>query len=81
MCGNEMSRHAEAVMLCVHASAGGVGGLLGRAKAGVDLAGKVIVCVITGNCLKDPERAMAEFAPELRAVEPELSRVEEEMGL
>ena len=71
----------EEGIFCEPASAACVAGLLGQAKAGADLAGKTIVCVITGNGLKDPERAMAEFAPELNAVEPELARVEEEMGL
>ncbi|MCH7580820.1 MAG: threonine synthase, partial [Chloroflexi bacterium] len=71
----------EEGIFCEPASAACVAGLLGQAKAGADLAGKTIVCVITGNGLKDPERAMAEFAPELKAIAPELSRVEEEMGL
>ena len=45
------------------------------------LAGKIIVCVITGSGLKDPERAMEEFAPDLPAIPAELSAVEQEMGL
>jgi threonine synthase len=71
----------EEGIFCEPASAACVAGLLGQAEAGVDLANKIVVCVITGNGLKDPERAMAEFAPELKAIEPDLSRVEEEMGL
>ncbi len=70
----------EEGIFCEPASAAGVAGLLGKTKA-ESLTGLTIVCVITGNGLKDPERAMAEFAPELQAVEPELSLVEQEMGL
>jgi len=71
----------EEGVFCEPASAAGVAGLLKLAKEGVDLSGKTVVCVITGSGLKDPERAMAEFAPELRAVSPELDAVEREMGL
>ena len=70
----------EEGIFCEPASAAGVAGLMSRAKS-EDVAGKTIVCVITGSGLKDPERAMAEFAPELRPVAPELSLVEQEMGL
>ncbi len=70
----------EEGIFCEPASAAGVAGLLRTAKA-ESLAGQTIVCIITGSGLKDPERAMAEFAPELQAVAPELSRVEQEMGL
>ena len=37
------------------------------------------VCIITGSDLKDPKRALAEFAPELRLVPPELAAIEREM--
>ena len=51
------------------------------AGEGAGLAGKTVVCIITGSGLKDPERAMAEFAPELRPMPPDLPSVEREMGL
>jgi threonine synthase len=35
-----------------------------------------VVCVITGSGLKDPERAMAEFEPELEPVAADLAAVE-----
>lgn len=70
----------EEGIFCEPASAAGVAGLLGKAKT-ESLAGQTVVCIITGNGLKDPERAMAEFAPKLQAVAPELSSVEREMGL
>ena len=71
----------EEGVFCEPASAAGVAGLLKLAREGVDLSGKTVVCVITGSGLKDPERAMAEFAPELRPVAPDLAAVEREMGL
>ena len=70
----------EEGIFCEPASAAGVAGLLQQA-ATVDLSGKTVVCVITGSGLKDPERALAEFALELNSVPPELATVEREMGL
>jgi threonine synthase len=71
----------EEGIFCEPASAAGVAGLLKRAGAGADLARATVVCVITGTGLKDPERAMEEFAPELRPVAAEIAAVEREMGL
>jgi len=71
----------EEGIFCEPASAAGVAGLLKRAREGAGLADATVVCVITGSGLKDPERAMAEFAPELRPVPPDLAAVEREMGL
>jgi threonine synthase len=71
----------EEGVFCEPASAAGVAGLLKLARDGVDLSGKTVICIITGSGLKDPERAMAEFAPELTAVAPELDAVERAMGL
>ena len=71
----------EEGIFCEPASAAGVAGLLKAAREGAGLAGRTVVCIITGSGLKDPERAMAEFAPELRPVPPDLPSVEREMGL
>ena len=71
----------EEGIFCEPASAAGVAGLLKAAREGAALAGQTVVCIITGRGLKDPERAMAEFATELRPVPPELDAVEREMGL
>ncbi len=46
-------------VFCEPASAASVAGLLARARAGEDLAGLTVVCVITGSGLKDPDTAMA----------------------
>ena len=41
-------------IFCEAASAAGVAGLIKHVGAGADLAGRVVVCVITGHGLKDP---------------------------
>jgi threonine synthase len=71
----------EEGIFCEPASAASVAGLLKLGRDGTDFAGKTVVCIITGTGLKDPERAMSEFSPELKPVSPELSAVEREMGL
>jgi threonine synthase len=70
----------EEGIFCEPASAAGVAGLLKITQGGVDLSGKTVVCIITGTGLKDPERAMAEFAPELNPLPPDLATIEREMG-
>ena len=68
-------------IFCEPASAAGVAGLLKKSRESGGLAGKTVVCIITGSGLKDPESAMAEFAPELRSIPADLTAVEREMGL
>ena len=73
----------EEGIFCEPASAAGVAGLLQAATrddAKATLSGKTVVCIITGSGLKDPERVMAEFAPELSPLPPELSAIEVAMG-
>ncbi len=73
----------EEGIFCEPASAAGVAGLLQAATrddANATLSGKTVVCIITGSGLKDPERVMAEFAPELSALPPELRAIEVAMG-
>ena len=66
-------------IFCEPASAASVAGLLKRSRAGLDLEGKRVVCVITGTGLKDPDLAneiepewMEEYPPDLSAVEQAL---------
>ncbi len=54
-------------VFCEPASAASVAGLLSLAESGVDLAGKQVVCVITGSGLKDPDVALA--------IEPDLVEI------
>jgi threonine synthase len=67
-------------IFCEPASAASVAGLLKLAHDGVDLSNQIVVCVITGSGLKDPERAMAEFAPTLTALLPDVDVIQREMG-
>ena len=67
-------------IFCEPASAAAVAGLMKLRKAGLDLKGKRVVCVITGTGLKDPDLAgqlepdsMAEYPPDLAEVERALS--------
>ena len=66
-------------VFCEPASAAGLAGLIKHAKAGLNLEGKKIVCIITGHGLKDPDLAneiepvwMEEYPPDLDAVEQAL---------
>jgi threonine synthase len=57
-----------------------VAGLLKAARAGEELAGRKVVCVITGSGLKDPERAIDEFALELAPLPADIESIERAMG-
>jgi threonine synthase len=71
----------EEGIFCEPASAASVAGALKLARDGAGMAGKTVVCIITGTGLKDPERAMSEFSPELKPVSVDVGAVEREMGL
>ena len=53
-------------IFCEPASAASVAGLVAHVRAGNDLSGSTVVCVITGNGLKDPPsvRMLADSGPE-----------------
>tara|TARA_B100000749_G_scaffold104598_1_gene79874 strand:- start:1400 stop:2455 length:1056 start_codon:yes stop_codon:yes gene_type:complete len=66
-------------VFCEPASAASLAGLIKHAKAGLNLEGQKVVCVITGHGLKDPDLAneiepvwMEEYPPDLDAVEQAL---------
>lgn len=61
------------------ASAASVAGLLKVAAAGGDLEGKTVVCVITGNGLKDPDTAMA-GGLDINTVGADLTSVRKALG-
>jgi threonine synthase len=69
---------SEEGIFCEPASAACVAGLLRRHREGADLRGRTVVCVITGNGLKDPDTALAvrpttyEAANDIRDVERQL---------
>ena len=70
---------AEEGVFCEPASAACVAGLL-KAGPGLDLAGKTVVCVITGHGLKDPDTALSVEA-EMTDVPAEVDAVVRAMGL
>ena len=61
------------------ASAASLAGLIKKKTAGMSFAGKKIVCVITGNGLKDPGVPVKDVAP-FPEVPAELAAIEKEMG-
>ncbi len=67
-------------VFCEPASAAAVAGLLQRAERGNIERGKVVVCILTGSGLKDPDRAIAESA-RVRSLEPDPDAVVEALGL
>lgn len=57
----------EEGIFCEPASAAALAGFWAARAAGLIAEGQRVVCVLTGNGLKDPERAVAEAAPPLQA--------------
>ena len=55
-------------IFCEPASAASVAGLLKQASSGRDLSETAIVCVLTGNGLKDTELAVDVVSPNIREV-------------
>ena len=65
----------EEGIFCEPASAASVAGLLKLPELGVDVSGKTIVCILTGNGLKDPGTAEKRALVELEYVEPDIDSV------
>ncbi|MGK2965020.1 MAG: threonine synthase [Tepidiformaceae bacterium] len=61
------------------ASAASVAGLLKKARAG-EIRGGRAVAILTGNGLKDPDTAMAQFRPEILRADATVSGVERALG-
>ena len=62
-------------IFCEPASAASVAGLFRLSELGVDVTGKTVVCILTGNGLKDPGTAEKRALVELEYVEPDLESV------
>jgi len=54
-------------LFCEPASAAALAGFWAAREAGLIIEGQRVVCVLTGNGLKDPERAIAQAAAPLEA--------------
>lgn len=65
----------EEGIFCEPASSASVAGLLKLEASGVDLTDKTVVCILTGNGLKDPGTAEKRALVELEYVEPDLESV------
>lgn len=57
-------------IFCEPASAASVAGLIDLVDNGLDLSGKTIVCVLTGNGLKDPETSQKNSGVTIQTVDP-----------
>lgn len=58
------------------ASAASLAGLIKSAREGLDLAGRRVVCIITGTGLKDPDLAVSSVTAQTIEVAPTLAAVE-----
>jgi threonine synthase len=65
----------EEGIFCEPASAASVAGLIKLPELDVDLNGKTVVCILTGNGLKDPGTAEKRALVELEYVEPDIDSV------
>jgi threonine synthase len=65
----------EEGIFCEPASAASVAGLIKLPELGVDLTGKTVVCILTGNGLKDPDTVEKRALVELEYVEPDIDSV------
>ncbi len=62
------------------ASAASLAGLAKLARQGLDLTGQRVVCVLTGNGLKDPDTAVQQARP-MQEVKADLAALEAALGL
>jgi threonine synthase len=68
-------------VFCEPASAASVAGLIQAVEGGLDLAGKRVVCVITGSGLKEPELAAQQVTAQPTETAAEPRAVEDALGL
>ncbi len=65
----------EEGIFCEPASSACVAGLIKMPESGIDLSDKTVVCILTGNGLKDPGTAESQALVELEYVEPDIDSV------
>ncbi len=70
---------ADEGLFCEPASAASLAGLVQQHRAGVDLRGRIAVCILTGHGLKDPDTAMTVEATIHRAA-ADVTEVEHVLG-
>ncbi len=64
-------------IFCEPASAAAFAGLVKMCRQGLDLEGQRVVCIFTGNGLKDPDLAVRSVVSQTIEIEPTLEAVEE----
>ena len=62
-------------LFCEPASAASLAGFLRLPELGVDVKGKTVVCILTGNGLKDPGTAESRALVEIEYVAPDLTEI------
>ncbi|PKB80783.1 MAG: threonine synthase [SAR202 cluster bacterium Io17-Chloro-G9] len=63
-------------IFCEPASAAAFAGLVKMRQGGLDLSGQTVVCIATGNGLKDPDLAVSSVAAKTTEIEPTIEAVE-----
>jgi len=63
-------------VFCEPASAAAFAGLVKMCRQGLNLAGQRVVCILTGNGLKDPDLAVRSVVSQTTEIEPTLEAVE-----
>ncbi len=63
-------------IFCEPASAASFAGLVQMIKGGLNLSGRTVVCIFTGNGLKDPDLAVSSVAAQTIEIEPTVEAVE-----
>ena len=63
-------------IFCEPASAAAFAGLVKMRQGGLDLSGQRVVCISTGNGLKDPDLAVSSLAAKTTEIEPTIEAVE-----
>ena len=63
-------------VFCEPASAASVAGLIKSCRGGLDITGRTVVCIITGNGLKDPDLAVTSAVNQPIEVEPTMEALE-----
>ena len=64
-------------IFCEPASAASVAGLIKLHRQGLDLTGRQVVCIITGNGLKDPDLAVTSTIAHTIEAEPTMEALEQ----
>ena len=65
----------EEGIFCEPASAASLAGLIKLVNAGEDISNKTVVCVLTGNGLKDPETVQKKSGAKIETIDPDIEKI------